>query len=464
MRALFSCAIALTGCSTLLGVEPLGSGDAGTSDSAPGVDAAPHYSLTVRKAADGTGEGAITAAAIGLDCGAGCATQTIVLAGPAAVEVQVAPSSGTFFQGWSGPCHGPARRCTIQVDGDVEVGARLTSITQNLMFATAAKFGANLGGVAGADQKCADAAQAAGLAGIWVAVVSVENGDNAPDHLLMSAPGQVGGWIRLDGAPVADDLAALVNDQRLFYPVAFDELGNRIPADDDEVWTGSNARMFWSGASCGDWAATTGTGTVGAAARGPGQWMASRTSVCTATARLYCAMVNRSTTVAPPAPTAGKKIYISNADVAFGPAQGTSQADAACVASAPTGVTSAHALLATNSRAAAALLDPAATYVRPDGVAVGTGADLIAASAGERVLEAAPWQTGGGLYASTDQEIWSGSATLAGLGNSGTTCSDWAVGANKANTGQVNATSAAFWSGRSARCDATGVRALCVED
>lgn len=454
----------------MLGVEPLHGVDGGVDavaggDGAPGPDAAPHYSITLRKAAGATGEGVISSSAIGLSCDATCMTQTINLPGPATIELIATPSAGTFFQGWSGPCAGPARHCTVQVDGDVEVGARLTAISQNMMFATAQKFSANLGGVAGADAKCSAAAQAAGLAGIWAAVLSVENGDNAPDHLLSLAPGTVGGWVRLDGAPVGDDLAALVNDQRMFYPVAFDELGERIPPADDDVWTGSNPNLFWSGASCGDWASAGGTvsGTVGSASSGPGRWMKVRAAACDGTARLYCASVNHSTAISFPAATAGKRIFVSNADVTFDATHGPAQADAACDASKPSGTGAVRALLATNAQPALGLIDPAATYVRPDGFAIGTGADLIATSAGTGLLITGAWQTGAGLYLGTDQEVWSGSASLAGLGNSGTTCSNWSAGANKANTGRIQATGGAFWNGGAERCDATGVRALCVE-
>jgi len=67
-----------------------------------------------------------------------------------------------------------------------------------------ANFTPTAGGLAGADQKCTEAAQAAGLTGNWTAWLSDSNTD-ARDRIIDAR------YVLLDGTVVADDLADLTD-------------------------------------------------------------------------------------------------------------------------------------------------------------------------------------------------------------------------------------------------------------
>jgi hypothetical protein len=128
----------------------------------------------------------------------------------------------------------------------------------------------------------------------------------------------------------------------------------------------------------------------------------------------------RTTTAAvSPVVTAGRLIFVTNTGLL--PGGGRAAADALCEASKPAGAGPVRALLAGTAVAAAAVLDPTAAYVRPDGQAVGTGADL----AGSSILSSGVWQRGNGAYATVLERVFTGALTLNLTGTSAETCSDW---------------------------------------
>jgi hypothetical protein len=120
----------------------------------------------------------------------------------------------------------------------------------NIVFVTSVAYDGNLGGLAGADQKCQALAEAAGLPAntyrAWLSTPSV----NAVSRL-----GAARGWVRVDGKPFADTKAD-IQAGRLFHPIRVDESGNY----DDTPWgsnvwtgTGSDGALVWSGYTCNGW-------------------------------------------------------------------------------------------------------------------------------------------------------------------------------------------------------------------
>ena len=79
------------------------------------------------------------------------------------------------------------------------------------------------------------------------------------------------------------------------------------------------------------------------------------------------------------------------------------------------------AFVSTNTTAAMAVITPSATYVRADGIAVGTGAQLLTGVG----LETGPWMSAGGGYHFTVGRILTGSATPMMMGADATTCMNW---------------------------------------
>ena len=121
------------------------------------------------------------------------------------------PDSGGFgFAGWSGACSG-LDDCVLSVpDTDVSVAANFDAA--NLVFVSTATSDGSIGGVAGGDALCATAARNVGLQGDFRAWLSTAS---------ESASARIGGsrgWVRVDGKPVADSPADLLEGQ-LFNPI-----------------------------------------------------------------------------------------------------------------------------------------------------------------------------------------------------------------------------------------------------
>lgn len=136
----------------------------------------------------------------------------------------------------SRPCHRHDQQITLKTDGagpPEEPGG-------TIVFVTSEVFTGALGGIAGADQKCQDAADAAGLPGTFRALIS--DGVSAPaiDPTFFKSPNP---YVRVDRVTVAADWDDLV-DGSILAAIEVDEFGNhpvvsgeRIPF----VWTNVNA-------------------------------------------------------------------------------------------------------------------------------------------------------------------------------------------------------------------------------
>jgi hypothetical protein len=109
----------------------------------------------------------------------------------------------------------------------------------NLVFLSSATYNGNLGGLAGADEKCQALAVAANLDGVFIAWLSSSTTD-AIERLA----GTAGRFALVDGTLVALDLADLT-DGSLVAPIDVTESGVTI-SDEARAWTGTAA----SGTAC----------------------------------------------------------------------------------------------------------------------------------------------------------------------------------------------------------------------
>jgi hypothetical protein len=237
----------------------------------------------------------------------------------------------------------------------------------------------------------------------------------------------------MDGAFVGDTVASMLDPMnRIWNDVRYDEYGG----PKDAFWTGT------TGNNCADYTGTTGYGMSGVAYGGPGSWISAGGNPCSATFPILCVMHDANVAASPPAPPAGsKRIFISNAP--FVPGGGIAAAHAACDASKPAGMGTVHALLATTTSPASTFLAPSTTYARPDGVVIGTGADLIAAATGN-LPSTGIWQAGNGSY--SHAQLWSGAADLTTAGTSAGTCADWTSTASTAGViGWSYVSSSRWW-------------------
>jgi hypothetical protein len=161
----------------------------------------------------------------------------------------------------------------------------------------AAGQGGNLGGLAGADQKCKDLATAVGAGNkTWRAYLSTST---------VNARTRIGNgpWRNAKGVVIANDLATLHDQQGMngalnatwpagpaSVPLILDEKGNPVPTGNPlqhDILTGSNEMGMVNGANhCSDWTSMSATGTsfVGHSNRAgggrPPSWNAAHASGC----------------------------------------------------------------------------------------------------------------------------------------------------------------------------------------
>ena len=152
-----------------------------------------------------------------------------------------------------------------------------------VIFVTSQTMTGDFGGVAAADALCGALASAASLAGSYRAWLS--GGGLSPSATFTRGPTP---FVMTSGVRVADHWDDLA-DGTINNPIVVDERGAQ-PSTVDRVWTGTDVGGVpaASGATCGGWQSTGGTGQVGAFDQiGPG-WSAAGTRACDRPARLYC--------------------------------------------------------------------------------------------------------------------------------------------------------------------------------
>lgn len=151
------------------------------------------------------------------------------------------------------------------------------------VFVTSQSYTGDLGGLAGADQKCQLAATTAGLGGTWRAWLTVL-GATVSSRISETPP-----WSDLRGAELFASESARDNALPGFA-LDRDEFGRTL--GDVRVWTNAWSTALPQTADCVAWTnATAGqTGAVGApAATIPGRWAANFESLsCQTPAHLYC--------------------------------------------------------------------------------------------------------------------------------------------------------------------------------
>lgn len=126
-----------------------------------------------------------------------------------------------------------AGQTTTESSTTEAVGTSTTGAASiRLVFLTSAVFGAQLGGIEGADAKCQAAAETAGLDGTFRAWISTPASSPMATFVQSSEP-----YVRIDGVEVAANWSDLI-DGELAAPLEVDEWGNvQNNAECGNVWT-----------------------------------------------------------------------------------------------------------------------------------------------------------------------------------------------------------------------------------
>jgi len=419
-----------------------------------GVDLTGNAQVRLTLVRAGGGQGSIRSAmSDAIDCGERC-TALFDAGARIALDASTRNGDGSFLSAWQGAeCEGPSQRCTVLMDATKTVEATFSPMRENLVFVSSEPYAPNLGGVAPYDAACNEQASAAGIndatgdayfAGMGGAGVSLRD-------RLLAAP--VTGWTRLDGLPFALDVDSLFDGQ-ILHPVRYTERGETRSVS---VMIGADSDGSDNGANCDAWSSATADATLlaGSSVGGPYTWQISYAGGCDFSP-LHLLCFGRNGT-APPAPIrrTGKLIWLS--DEEFLPGSGSP--DEVCQRSMPAGVSSALAFLATTERAAAAVLDPAALYVRPDGQAVGTGEQLAL-----RQPLTGIWQLADGSYVTFEQGFttWTGHSERTEPGQATSNCDNWQSTSGSGWVGFATAAGDDFWFIGSQPCAAAN-HLYCVE-
>ena len=154
------------------------------------------------------------------------------------------------------------------------------------IFVTSQRWKGNLGGLAGADQKCNAAAAAAGLKkGDWRAIMSKFGPKREARQRIVIRAAVVN--LNPDGSEVVAGSFVPFWDRDADFsnPIEYDERGN---ARKGFVWTGSTKIGRALDDCDGGWTTTDGAARVGNVNAVDGHWLATETHDCDEKRRIYC--------------------------------------------------------------------------------------------------------------------------------------------------------------------------------
>ncbi len=296
--------------------------------------------------------------------------------------------------------------------------------SQNYIFVSSMTYTGNLGGLAGADQKCNELAQNADLPGTFIAWLSDQN-THAKDRV-----GNATGWVRPDGNPVATTLDTLMKGNHLYPPVK-DENGVYLDNPGTYSWTGTNDMgEKVAGELCDDWALETGMGRGGVVRMSTRFWTQGLGNIpCNTTRHLYCLSIDHNFEL-PPLPPPTRLAFRSNgaASALFGP----TMADAQCTQQAQDAGfndTFRALMVEENETPVSKFNDLTTPWQRADGVPVFREGEIMGT-----VLEAPVYIDAEGM-AHEPIVAWGGAPTPSSPGTLALTCQNWSQTSGNANGG-----------------------------
>ncbi len=292
----------------------------------------PASTLKVEPEGDGSGS-------VQLPDGSTCKDKCVVqLVSGTTATLWATPSRYAWLRGW-GSANCQEVSCTVVLDGDITLRPKF-ELKYNVAFLTSTSYaGHALGGLTGADQKCAERAAAAGLHGsTWRALLSSpgENLTSTADDVSASDRLEgARGWLTSDGRPLLDRAADIVSSGAI-SGLSLDEYGLAQMYGPQSPWTGSDhlgQQAYLDGAdlSCGGWNTTSAAGRLGDPTCVGGPMLSFGTSSCDDARPLFCFGVDTNSPLEiEPAP--GRLAFVTQETWASG--AGRDSADALCASEA----------------------------------------------------------------------------------------------------------------------------------
>jgi hypothetical protein len=341
------------------------------------------------------------------------------------------------------------------MDAAKSVGASFVSRSNNLVFVSSVTYATTLGSAVAYDAKCNQLATAAGInnaAGNGYIAWTSDSSSNAVTRL-----GTAQGFITMDGRPFASTKASFLTNNAILNPIRLSEKG--VDVGEAEVMSGTDPDgTYDADYTCNDWTGglVPSDGVIaGSSLGGPLVWGGGGAVGCTKDKRIFC-FNNTQTAALAFTPATGKRIWLSTTYSNTT----ASDPDAHCALSMPAGVSAARALVAYSSAPASDVLGPTTTYVRPDGVVVGTGAEIVA-----QTLRSGIWQYADGSYI---DEFDNGASVFVGATsltvNGADSCNNWQDFSANSNVviGNFHTAGKSFWNYITFTCNVLS-KLYCVE-
>jgi len=132
---------------------------------------------------------------------------------------------------------------SVAEDAQSDAGAEAAAPVPAYVFVTRSEYDANMGGLAGADQRCQSSAAAAGLGGTYRAWLS-DSATDAKDRITGTGP-----WLEVRTNKVLFPTRASVEGFPA-APLLLDEYGDKSP---DRWWTGTSSNGVKHASTCKSW-------------------------------------------------------------------------------------------------------------------------------------------------------------------------------------------------------------------
>lgn len=327
-------------------------------------------------------------------------------------------------------------------------------VTANIAFVTSMPLMVGVLGLAAADTFCAERAMAGGLpSNTYVAWLS-SGSSSAASRIGTTAQG----WVRVDGAPIANTRANLTNGV-IYNPIRLDEYGQDVGSVIVGTGTLATGATVLS-ADCAELTGATEALRFGFSDATRSSWTDDGASVsCTQAVRLYCFGTNFAVPVAP-SNAPGRFAFVSSP---WTVANGLPGADARCqsLADARSLPGTYVALLATTTSSAGSRLVDGEPWVRVDGVPLAsTAADVI-----QGRLATSLNVDHSGTYLNRDT-VFTGVPVSGDLTMTSTldeTCNDWTDPFGFATTGNNVRTSSAWYADNLGSITCSAQRLYCFQ-
>ena len=177
-------------------------------------------------------------------------------------------------------------------DDEIELPDGISS-TQHRIFVTSVDYDGNLGGLSGADSKCQELAEAAGLEKTYKALLSSSSVD-AKDHLALT-----GSIVAIDSddsqiviASTTENFWSVTSSNNLVAKINVDENGQVRTGQ--TPWTGSSSSGEGSLNFCSDWASndSVNEGDFGSTDSLDATWVENNFEDCNNLNPLFCVSVD----------------------------------------------------------------------------------------------------------------------------------------------------------------------------